>query len=453
MNIPNYFLSDLPPEASLTPLMLTEACDTLKRNRARYLLPRSTDELIRTLDALGRQWLVPAYPWRKLALERAPEQLHFTRQTLERGLDSFFRELTGEKLESFVVSELGHRHRLDDLVMTGNEGRERRSGIARGPELLLHITAGNVPNPTLMSMVLGILARSAQFVKCAFGSALLPSLFAHSIYEADPKLGTCIELAEWPGGKADLEDAVIAEADTVTVTGSDETINTLRKRIPSDRRCLAYGNRVSFGYITREAMSGFGVSRVVEDAAADVIAWNQLGCLSPHLFYVELGGRTTPDEFASQLATELDRREQSEPRGPVPTHVSASIASRRSFYEVRAAHSPETRLWTSANSTAWTVVQETDPTFLLSCLHRFVHVKAVDNVDHALRAAEIVRGKVSTVGIAAAEDKAHQLAVTFARWGGTRICPLGRMQKPPLTWRHDGRPALADLITWTDWEQ
>jgi hypothetical protein len=34
----------------------------------------------------------------------------------------------------------------------------------------------------------------------------------------------------------------------------------------------------------------------------------------------------------------------------------------------------------------------------------------------------------------------------------TRVCPLGRMQEPPLTWRHDGRPALADLITWTDLE-
>ena len=33
-----------------------------------------------------------------------------------------------------------------------------------------------------------------------------------------------------------------------------------------------------------------------------------------------------------------------------------------------------------------------------------------------------------------------------------RVCPLGQMQEPPLTWRHDGRPALADLITWTDWE-
>ena len=48
--------------------------------------------------------------------------------------------------------------------------------------------------------------------------------------------------------------------------------------------------------------------------------------------------------------------------------------------------------------------------------------------------------------------KAQELALQLARWGVTRVCPLGQMQNPPLTWRHDGRPALGDLVTWTDWE-
>jgi hypothetical protein len=29
---------------------------------------------------------------------------------------------------------------------------------------------------------------------------------------------------------------------------------------------------------------------------------------------------------------------------------------------------------------------------------------------------------------------------------------LGRMQRPPLTWRQDGRPTLGDLVTWTGHE-
>ena len=120
---------------------------------------------------------------------------------------------------------------------------------------------------------------------------------------------------------------------------------------------------------------------------------------------------------------------------------------------MRAAHSPETRHWCSKDSTAWTVIYEADPRFQLSCLHRFIYVKGVANLTEALHNADSVRGKVSTVGLAATEDKVCELVTQLARWGVTRVCPLGQMQNPPLTWRHDGRPALGDLVTWTDWEQ
>ena len=141
------------------------------------------------------------------------------------------------------------------------------------------------------------------------------------------------------------------------------------------------------------------------------------------------------------------------PRGKLSVEESAVIASRRAFYEVRATHSPDTRMWASTGSTAWTVVYETDPLFQHSCLNRFIHIKAVHDLSEVLRYAESVRGRVSTVGLSAVADEAQLLARQLAQWGVTRVCPLGRMQSPPLTWRHDGRPALADLIQWTDWEQ
>jgi hypothetical protein len=122
------------------------------------------------------------------------------------------------------------------------------------------------------------------------------------------------------------------------------------------------------------------------------------------------------------------------------------------MYEVRAAHTAGTRFWSSEQSTAWTVVYEAEPQFQLSCLHRFLYVKGVQDLTHALQAADQVRGKVSTVGVAASRNKAAELAAELARWGVPRVCPLGTMQKPPLAWRHDGRPALGDLVTWADWE-
>jgi hypothetical protein len=85
MNLPNYFLADLPPEATLSAAMIGEACQTLKRNRGHYLAHRSTHSLVRTLSDLAQSWLNPDYSFRKLALERGPAATGFTGPTLARG--------------------------------------------------------------------------------------------------------------------------------------------------------------------------------------------------------------------------------------------------------------------------------------------------------------------------------------------------------------------------------
>ena len=447
MNLPNYFLADLPPEATLSPAMVTEACQTLKRNREHYLAHRTTHQLIDVLVEVAKGWLQMDNRFRKLALASGPAVTGFSQATLASGLDKFFRQFTPENFSNLLEPELGG---CDAIVAKGATGRRRH--LWRGPEMLVHIAAGNIPNPTLISIVLGLLAQSAQFVKCASGSAFLPRLFAHSLYDADPKLGACLEIGEWRGGNAELESALFAEADCVTATGSDETLTAIRQRLPVGTRFLGYGHRVSFGFVARGVLAGPHSHPVAVQAADDVVAWNQLGCLSPHVIYVQSPGETLPEKFAELLADELEQREQTEPRGELAVEHAAAIAARRGIYEVRAAHSPDTLMWRSKNSTAWTVVFEADARFQTSCLNRFVYVKGVKDLPEMLQNVDAVRGKVSTVGIAAPEDQMEEVAMQLARWGVTRVCPLGQMQNPPLTWRHDGRPALGDLVTWTDLE-
>lgn len=453
MTLPNYFIADLPPEAEISASMIHDACLTLKRNRERYLANRSTASLLERLSELAENWLQPDYSFRKVALQRSPKDTGFSPATLASGLDSFFSQITPENLNALLVQELGHAERLDRFVSAPVEERSGRSALAVGPPLLVHVAAGNLPVPALMSLVLGLVVRSAQFLKCASGASLLPRLFAHSLYEVEPKLAACLEIAEWRGGRAELEQPLFEHADCVTATGAGETITEIRRNLPTQVRLLTYGHRVSFGFITRELLTSHQAKQLAGKAADDVAAWNQLGCLSPHLFYIEAGGAVSPEQFAELLAAQLARLEEAEPRGPIPTADAAAIASRRAFYQLRAASLPDTRLWQSDGSTAWTIVYEADPAFQLSCLNRFVYVKPVKDLSEALHAAETARGKVSTVGLAAPEYRAQEIAITLARWGATRICPIGRMQQPSLLWRHDGRPGLGELVTWIDCER
>ncbi len=450
MILPNYFIADLPREHAMTPKLVTEACQTLKHNRERFLLGRSTSSIVGFLAATAQSWLEHDNPLRKFALKQGVAETGFNEPTLARGLESFFKQFTTDNLNALIAQDLGHVERLDRFT---SDRTSNTTALARGPELLVHIAAGNIPNPTIFSIVLGLLTRSAQFVKCARGTSLLPRLFAHSIYEVEPKLASCLEIAEWPGGTEALEQPLFDEAACVTATGSDETLAAIRQRLPSRVRFLGYGHRVSFGYITGDALARYELKKTVAGAAKDVAAWDQLGCLSPQVLYVEHGGSVSAEKFAELLAEEFAALQSTEPRGKISTAQAAAIAAKRGFYEIRAASAGDVKLWRSENSTAWTVVYEADPRFQLSCLNRFVYVKPVSDLGETLRYCEGLRGQVSTVGLAASGDPAQQLALQLARWGVTRICRLGEMQNPPLTWRHDGRPALGDLIAWTDWEQ
>lgn len=452
MNLPNYFLADLGDNSALSAPMITDAAQTLKRNRARYLATRSSHSLVKVLHDLGENWRDEEYPFRKAALAQGPALTGFSLPVLQSGLDQFFRRLNGDELTALLQQDLGDAHRLDAFVSSAPELKGNRRAFARGPELTVHITAGTLPCSTLQLMVLSLLAKSAQFVKCARGAAFLPRLFAHSLYDLEPKLGACLEIADWQGGNEALESALFAEADIVTASGTDETLASIRRRVPAQVRFIGHGHKLSFLYLTKESLAGFSAKKLVRRAAEDIVAWDQAGCLSPHVVYVEVNPDLPPELFAERLAAELAKLEGSHPRGPISSAESAHIAGRRSIYEIRAAHSPETRHWASENSTAWTVVFETEPQFAVSCLNRFVYVKPVNDLDELIKGIEPMHGKISTVGLAAADDRAGQIALRLANWGVSRLCPVGSMQDPPLTWRHDGRPALADFLTWTDWE-
>ena len=453
MELPNYFIADLHPEAALTAKMLREACDSLRQNRERYLRPRTTEQIIRIIARLADNWLDPEFPFRRHVLAKGPEATGFSESILEHGLDCFFRQITSDSLTAFMQQELGHPGRLDTFRSDVTEQRFQRSALAHGPQLLVHICAGKLPNPTLTSIITGLLVQSAQVVKCATGGSFIPRMFAHSLYQADPKMASCLEIVEWRGGhEPELESVLFGECDVVTATGADETLAAIRQQLPPNVRFIGYGHRVSFGYVASDALDGHSVDDLVRRAADDIVAWDQLGCLSPHLFYVEAGGPTTPEKFAERLANELAGREHSTPRGRIHPDAAGAIAYRRSFYEVRSASNSDTKLWKSDDSTAWTVIYEPEPQFQLSCLHRFVLVKGVAGLDEALAGLDAWREKISTVGLAAGDDKRRPYAERLARLGASRICPIGRMQNPSLFWHHDGRPALADLVTWTDWE-
>ncbi len=452
LDLPNYFLIDLPTEARLVPTMLREALRQIKRNRRQYIRNMSTEDVIRVLARLADNWRDDLYPFRKYVLEAGPKAMGFSQQTLRRGLDQFFEHITEDSLHNLLAQEFGDARRLDTPSPTPEELVENRMSLAVGPELIGHITTGTAPCLMLMSMIHGLLVGSSQFIKCDHGEGFLPRIFAHSIYEAHGKFGACLELAEWEGGQTHLEEELFTEADCVTAIARNKTLEAIHKRLPDNTIFLNYGQRVSFGFITKDVMTRALAHEQAHLAADDVAAWNQQGCLAPHVIYVQSGGPLGGEQFSEMLAVALEQKEDEDPRGELPHATDTNITDLQLMYANRSANVGDVRIWQSEGSTAWTVVYDREKIFKTSSLNRFIFIKEVIDLDEALRNTEMVRGQVSTVGLAATKLDAAEIVRQLAHWGVTRVCPIGQMQNPPLTWRHDGRPALGDYVRWTDWE-
>ena len=103
-------------------------------------------------------------------------------------------------------------------------------------------------------------------------------------------------------------------------------------------------------------------------------------------------------------------------------------------------------LHASPNGTDWTVVYDADPTFIQSPLYRTIRVKPLRNITQLGGILDAWRPYLEAVGVAADSEWMATIADTLGTLGISRVCPIGTMQRPPLSWRHGGRLRVGDLV-------
>lgn len=420
---------------------ISRACEA----RQRVLQHRSTDAIIGALAQTARNWLEPTSPWRLRALEQAPQPTGFSEAMVREAIDLTFGALSYEALGELLDRELGNRRVLDEFCLRG-----RVQSRATGPRLIVHFLAGNVPAPGIVSICCGLLLKSANLVKMSARDPVFPSLFAESLREVDAELGDCVATLEWARNELALTQAAVAQANAVIAYGDEQTISALRQIAPPQAAFIGYGHKISFAVVGKEAMTEENLRALAEAAAFDASVYDQQGCLSPHLFYVEERGQLGPRKFAAALAEAMGAYQARVPRGRLSVEEAAEIAKIRSGYEFRAASDRRVGVWASPNANDWAVIYDDSPAFEPSCLNRIVFVKPTDGYKRVLDAVQRYAPLISTVGVSPMNERAIAFAAELSKMGVHRVCPIGQMQRPPLTWHHDGRPNLADLVRWTD---
>jgi len=360
-----------------------------------------------------------------------------TRQRLDLLARAYPRLFPRADLLRLLRAQLGHIDALDTWIL-----RDSIRVRPRAPKLIYHICAGNLAVSAWTSLAHGLLLGAHNVVKLP-GDREEDSTARREIL--DFIRGLPASLRKLVETHREIDADLLGRADAVVAFGSDAAMESLRARPGAGqatrKKFIAHGHALSLLWL---ADPNRLTPRAARACAVDVLTYDQLGCLSPQAIYVPYG--TNFDSLGRKLARALETHWQQLKRKPArPLSVAARIAEARDM-----AHALGHRVWLPPkNHLGWTLIHDPDPAFQPSPLHGVIYLRQAAE-SHLPTALASVAGRISTVGVAG--QMSARLENVFLSLGVSRFCAAGRMQFPPLTWHHDGRPSLGDLVTWIDSE-
>jgi hypothetical protein len=433
---------------------LTEAQSVALASRVRenargYLKTLPVTQIVATIDKAVARLLDRDGPWRRKAEAVLPVVTGYDRETVRLGLSGYLRTFRAPQLQRFLAEDFANPGLLDAFQPAMKGGFAR----AYGPELLVHIWAGNVPGLPLWSLISGLLVKAGNVGKVASAEPLLAGWFAQILSEIDPRLGECIAITWWKGGDATSEQVWLKQADTVIAYGGNAALAAIRERVPVSVRFLPHGHKIGFGVVSARALDTRKARPLARQCAHDVMRYEQQGCYSPQMVFAERGGQVSPREFAEQVSQELANFARKHPRRALSVAEAAGVAAWRNAEEMRGFDDAGRRILGDA-ADAWSVAYaETAETLAPSGLNRTLKVVAVDCLDAVVPLVAPFRAFLQSAAVAATPEELFRIAALLGDAGVTRISALGHMTAPEAGWHNDGRFNLLDLVTITEIEQ
>ncbi|CAM4242950.1 acyl-CoA reductase [Comamonas aquatilis] len=430
----------------LSAAQMRALADRVRQAADCHLRVMTVAEIIAVIDQAIARLLDRNDPYRQQAEAWLPVVSGYDADMVRLGLTGYFKTFRAAQLRRFVAEDFANPAVLDGFQPAAKGGAVR----AFGPDLLVHSWAGNVPALSLWSLVCGLLVKAPSIGKLASAEPLFAGWFARLLAEVHPPLADCLAVVWWRGAGTEEASTLYERADTVLAYGGNQTLDALRRRLPVTTRFLPHGHKLGFGLIGAAAMDTLKAPATARLAAWDVMRYDQQGCYSPHVFYVERGASVSPRAFADYLAAELANLQRRFARRPLALEEGTAVAKWQQSVEWAGDEQqllgPVDAPWSVAYSDG---LQPLTPT----ALYRTIAVVGVDNLDAAVPVVAAQREFLQTAGIAATPEQLYRLAGLLGAAGVTRISAIGSMSMPEAGWHHDGRFNLIDLVRMTEIEQ
>ncbi len=320
----------------------------------------------------------------------------------------------------------------------------------RHPDLwLLAILAGRIPALATAAVFRALAAGVPVVLKPSSAEPVFSELLVQSARRHGDLLVRAIHVVTDP----DVARRLVPLAPVCLAYGRDETVLSIRRAREQtwSPGHVAYttflgGHRESLVIVFREAASSATGARVVaEGIARDCAIYDQSGCLSPHVVLYEEGARVAPDDFARMLYESLETLET---RWPPATPGLEEAATLRLFVE-------ESRVL--ARAAGGLVLPPRGPcrpavilmphgTYRPGPGHRVLQVMTFDGVPDFERQVPTLAGRLQGLAVAGPQRRLKEALGEASPYWAPYVCPVGRLQSPPVRWLENGRNLMRELV-------
>lgn len=330
--------------------------------------------------------------------------------------------------------------RKDAMLALARQAQDATGGAVDPIAMLSLVLAGNVFTAPVRGIVVPLLFGVPVLVKASSRETIFPAMLRDALRRSDARLGDAMDLVAFKGGERAREATLVESADAVAVYGSDETIAAMAARLGATP-LIAHGHGVSLAYCGAGALDDAHIGNTIMGLSLDISAYDQRGCLSPQLVYVQETPRLSVGDFAQRLAEQgLGPMSKTLPRGPLPASVGAAQAQWRGVAEVEG---------TLLVGDMYAVAVGRARSARWSPGYRNVTLVAVHGIDDAMRAMTPLGSNLKCVGADPASIPELQMRLSKNPALTGYACAMGEMQTPRLDAPADGHPIWHGLFSKT----
>ena len=433
---------------TLTPAQILEVTQTVRTATQTQIKNMAVSEIVRAVDLAILKLLDINHPDRKSLDALLPIATGMDPTMLQHNFSHYLKTFRSLQLNRFIAEDFGNPQLLDAFQPRVTGGWTK----ATGADLITHVWAGNVPGLPLWSLISGLLVKAGTLGKVSGAEPICASIFAKVLVDIEPRFANCLSIIWWPTEDTQTARHVFQLSDIVLAYGGNDALAAIQSQVPVTTRFLPHGHKISFAVVTSYALSVVRAKHIAKQAALDIARYEQQGCYSPQMFYVERGAQVSPQEFAQLLASELAGLAHKYPRSDMTLEEKNNILKWRESQELEMLHTTSVQVL-GDKSDDFVVVYNDKPVHLQpSPLNRCVTVVAIDSLQDVMASISDKRMYLQTAGVATDPESLLSVGEALAKCGVTRICAIGEMTAPAAGWHHDGRFSLLDLVNMVDIE-